>query len=83
MLAITPSARAIPILRELNKGRGRTDKIKAREFRARFTDLDFEQLPTSGEADKARKARYHKDRQEQKVRAMRAAEEKARHEQTR
>lgn len=53
LMAVAPNGRAFSILRELNKGLDKAQKIKAQDFDRRMSDLKRDKLPTVREVQQS------------------------------
>ena len=75
LMAVTPSGCAMAIMREINNDRAKGERLREKEFMARFADLDLSQLPSSGAADKAQKAIYMEEQTRKREAEKQAAQE--------
>ena len=57
LMAVAPNGRAFSILRELNKGLDKAQKIKAQDFDRRMSDLKRDKLPTVREVQQSMQRR--------------------------
>ncbi|MCB1921460.1 MAG: relaxase/mobilization nuclease domain-containing protein [Candidatus Competibacteraceae bacterium] len=57
LMAVAPNGRAFSILRELNKGLDKTQKIKAQDFDRRMSDLKRDKLPSVREVQQSMQRR--------------------------
>lgn len=67
LMAVAPNGRAFSILRELNKGLDKTQKIKAQDFDRRMSDLNRDNLPSVREVQQSMQRRKSGEQSRQHV----------------